>query len=131
MEDIVISKLSLPDIKRIQICDISDSDKDLVDSFLNWTPNRLKILYIHHYAPAGTPVKYKFDINSLSKAVAAVTREVYISYFEFSTADLQQFIRTACKTERIVFYLCSVHCSSTLDFGATIKYNTNYLCFDR
>ena len=124
-------KLRLPDIKRIQICNISDSDSDLVNSFLNWTPSHLKILYIYHYAPSGTPIKYKLDINSLSKAVAAVTKEVYISCFEFSAADLQQLIRAACNAERIVFYLCSVHCSSALDFGATIEYNTNFLGFDR
>ena len=130
IKDIVTSKLSLPDIKRIQIINISDLDTDLVDSFLKWIPDRLKILYIGHNAPEGTPVNYKLDINSLSKAVVAVTREVYISCFEFSAADLQQLIRAACNAERIVLYLCSVHCSSVLDFGATVKYNANYLGFD-
>ena len=124
------SKLRLPDIKRIQICNISDSDTDLVDSFLNWTPDRMKILYIQHHALNGLPVKYKLDINSLSKTVAAVTKEVYIECFEFSAADLQQLIRAACNAERIVLYLCSVHCSSVLDFGATIEYKTNFLGFD-
>ena len=129
-KDIATFKFRLPDIKRIQITNISDSDADLVDSFLNWTPNQLKTLYIHHSLTSGTPIKYKFDINSLSKAVAAVTREVIIYNFELSAADLQQLIRASCNAERIVFYLCSVHCSSTLDFGATIKYDTNYLGFD-
>ena len=123
-------KLRLPDIKRIKICNISDSDADLVDSFLNWTPDHLKILCIHHHAPSGTPVNYKLDINSLSKAVAAVTKEVNISCFEFSAADLQQFIRAACNAERIVFCYFSLHCSSALDFGAKIEYNTNYLGFN-
>ena len=123
-------KLRLPDIKRIEVNNISDSDTDLVNSFLNSTPDRLKILCIDHDSPGGTPVKYKLDINSLSKAVAAVTKEVYISCFEFSAADLQQLIRAACNAERIVFYLWSVHCSSALDFGATIEYKTNYLGFD-
>ena len=124
------SKLRLPDIKRIEIFCYSDSDKDLVNSFLNWTPDHLKILCIHHSAPEGSPIKHKLGINSLSKTVAAVTREVFISCFEFSAADLQQFIRAACNAERIVFYLWSVHCSSALDFGAKIEYNTSYLGFD-
>ena len=130
LEDIVSSKLRLPGIKRIQIINISDSETDLVNSFLNWTPNHLKILYIKHNAPGGIPVKYKLDINLLSKAVAAVTREVYIRCFEFSAADLQQLIRAACNAERIVICWCSVHCLSELDFGATIEYKTNYLGFD-
>ena len=125
------SKLRLPDIKRIQIFCYSDSERDLVNSFLNWTPNHLKILYIQNYALNGIPIKYKLNINSLSKAVAAVTREVFISFFGFSAADLQQLIRAAWNAERIVFDFCSVHCSSELDFGATIKYKTNYLGFDR
>ena len=123
-------KLRLPDIKRIRINKISNSETDLVNSFLNWIPNHLKILYISHKALRGIPVKYKLDINSLSKAVAVVTKEVFIESFEFSAADLQQLIRAACNAERIVFCYCSVHCSSVLDFGATIKYKTKYLCFD-
>ena len=123
-------KLRLPDIKRIQIYYLSDSDTDLVDSFFNSTPSHLKNFNIQHNAPGGTPIKYRFDINSLSKAVAAVTKEVFISCFEFSAADLQQLIRAACNAERIVFHWCSVHCSSALDFGATIEYKTNYLSFD-
>ena len=123
------SKLRLPDIKWINIIKISDSDTDLVNSFLNWTPNHLIIFFIQHNSPAGSPIKYKLDINSLSKAVTAVTREVFISCFEFSAEDLQQLIRAACNAERIVFYLWSVHCSFALDFGAKIKYNTNYLGF--
>ena len=124
------SKLRLPDIKRIQIYYLSDSDKDLVNFFLNSIPSHLKILYIQHWASNGIPINYKLDINSFSNAVAAVTRVVYISCFEFSAADLQQLIRAACNAERIVLYLCSVHCSSALDFGATIEYKTNYLGFD-
>ena len=129
-KDIVASKLRLPDIKRIQIINISNSETDLVNSFLNWTPDRLKILCIKTSSPSGTPIKYRLNINSLSKAVAAVTREVFISSFEFSAADLQQFIKAAWNSERIVIYYCSVHCSSELDFGATIEYKTNYLGFD-
>ena len=124
------SKLKLPDIKWIAAYCYLDSDTDLVDSLLNWTPNHLKDLYIDHSFTIGTPIKHKLDIYSLSEAVAAVTREVYICRFEFSAADLQQLIKAACNAERIVFHYCSVHCLSELDFGATIKYNTKYLSFN-
>ena len=124
------SNIRLPSIKRIQIYDILDSNENLVDSFFNWIPNNLKFLFIHHSAPGGIPIKYKLDINSFWKAVAAVLREVFINCFEFSAADLQQFIKASWNVERIVFYFCSVHCSSTLDFETTIKYNTNFLGFD-
>ena len=123
-------KFRLPDIKSIKIYNFSDSESDLVDSFLNWTPNHLKDFYIHYIFTPGSPIKYKLDINSLSKAVAAVTEQVYIRYFEFSAADLQQLIRAACNAEQIIICWCSVHCSAALDFGAAIEYKTNYLSFD-
>ena len=118
------SKLRLPDIKLIQICNISDPDTDLVDSFLNWTPNHLKILYIQH--SFFDSIKYKLDINSLSKAVAAVTKEVFISCFEFSAADLQQLIRAACNAERIVlsFVQCIVHLRSTSERQSSTRPTT-------
>ena len=49
--------------------------------------------------------------------------------FEFSAAELQQFVRAFCNAERIVFHRCSVRCSSALDFGSKLKFNTNYLSF--
>ena len=97
------AKLRLPNINRIKINNISDSNTYRADYFLNQTPNHLKILYIHHIFTSGAPVKYKLDINLLSETVAAVTKEVFIQCFEFSAADLQQLIRAACNAERIVF----------------------------
>ena len=76
-----------------------------------------------------TLINSKIDINSLSKAVAAVTKEVFIRLYEFSAAELQQFIIASCNAERIVIRRCSVHWSTPLDFGSSIKYNTKYLSF--
>ena len=129
LNDIKTSDLKLPDIKRIKIDYVSDSDDDLSYFLSNCTPNQLKYLCINFSTSASTLIKSKIDINSLSKAVTAVTKEIYIRLYEFSAADLQQFIRAACNAERIIIQRCSVHCSSALDFGPKLKYNTNFLSF--
>ena len=129
LNDIKTSNLKLPDIKRIRIDYVLDSDADLSDFFANCTPNQLKFLCINNSFSVATPINTKIDINTLSKAVTAVTKEIYIRLYEFSAADLQQFVRAACNTERIIIKRCSVHCSSALDFGSELKYNTNFLSF--
>ena len=129
LNDIKTSDLKLPDIKRIKIDSVSDSDADLSCFLSNCTPNQLKYLCINDSTTAKTLINSKIDINSLSKAVAAVTKEIYIRLYEFSAADLQQFVRAACNTERIIIQRCSIHCSSALDFGPKLKYNTNFLSF--
>ena len=127
--DIETSNLKLPNIKRIRIDNLSDSDADLSNFFSNCTPNQLKFLCINFATTVYTPIKSKIDIKSLSKAVGAVTKEVYIRMYEFSVKDLQQFVRAAHSAKRILLQRCSVHCSPTLDFGSKLKYNTNYLNF--
>ena len=129
LKDIEISNLKLPDIKRIKINYVSDSDADLSSFLIKCTPNQLKFLCINYFATTHTQANSKININSLLKAVAAVTKEVFIRLYEFSAADLQQFVRAACNAERIIFHRCSVHCSSALDFGSKLKYNTNFLSF--
>ena len=128
-KDIESSNLRLPDIKRIRIDYVSDSDTYLSDFFENCTPNQFKFLCINYYSVAETSVKSKIDIKSLSKAVAAVSKEVFIRMYEFSAADLQQFVRAACKAERIIIHRCSVQSSGALDFGSELKYNTKFLSF--
>ena len=129
LKDIESSNLKLPDIKRIRFDYVSDSDSNLSRFLTNCTPNQLKFLCINESTVANTPINSKIDINSLSKAVTAVTKEVFIRLYEFSATDLQQFVRAACNAERIIIHRCSVHCSSALDFGAKLKYNTNFLSF--
>ena len=128
-KDIETFNFRLPDIKRIRIEYVSDSDINLSRFLANCTPNQLKLLCINYFSVANIPIKSKINIKSLTKAVAAVTKEVFIRMYEFSAEDLQQFVRAARSAERIVLHRCSVHCSSALDFGSKLKYNTKFLSF--
>ena len=121
----------MPDIKRIWIDQVSDSDSDLNNFFDNWCPTYIKLLWINHGHISLTPIKAKFYINSLLKVVGSTTKEVYILLFEFSAEELQQFVKAACNAERIVFSGCSIHCSAALDFGTNLIYKTKYLSFSQ
>ena len=122
--------MRLPDIRKIRIDYISDLDADFSNFLSDCTPNQLKSLIINASTNTFALIKKKLDIKSVLKVVTVVTKEIYIRLYEFSAADLQQFIRAACNTERIVIYRCSVHCLPSLDFGTTIRFNTKFLGFD-
>ena len=116
-------------MKRIKIDKVSEEEKGL-DNFLAFSSSiRLKMFWINYASISDKPIKAKFYINSLSKAVSSVTKEVFIRLFEFSERDLEQFIKAACNAERVVLHLCSIHCSKVLDFGEKMKYKTKFLNF--
>ena len=129
ISDYVTSKLRLPDLKGIQIDYISDADKDLV-SFLSYCiPSCLCLLTINSYVSSFSGIKSKFYIDAFSKAASMTTNGVYFNCIDFSAEDLQTVIRAAHNAEVIVFNCCCIHCSSDLDFGADLNYNTTFLSF--
>ena len=131
MRDCVASRLRLPDISGIRIQGISDKDTDLI-SFLNdCTPASLNLLAVNYFPNISTGIKSKFYVDAFSKAAARTNKEVYFSRIEFSAEDLQTVVRAAHKAERIVFHFCCIHCSSGLDFGADLNYNTKFLSFQQ
>ena len=129
MRDFMNSKLNLPNLKGIRIERIWDRDKGLVRFLSNCTPDRLGLLSINYYANGFTGIKSKFYISVFSKAVARISKEVFLFCINFSVEDLQIIVRAAHNAERIVFCFCCIHCSLDLDFGADLSYNTKFLSF--
>ena len=129
MRDCVASRLRLPDLNGIRVECISDADADL-DSFLcNCTPTRLKLLWVNYYSNSITGINSKFYVEAFSRAAARTTKEVYFVCIDFSSEDLQIVVRAACNAERIVFHFCDIHCTSGLNFGVNLRYNTKFLSF--
>ena len=129
MRDCVTSKLRLPDLNGIQINYISDADADLVSFLSDSTPARLKLLAVNWDRISITGIKSKFYVDAFSEAAARTTKEVFFTFIDFTAEDLQTVVRAARNVERIVFWLCCIHCSSGLDFGADLSYNTKFLSF--
>ena len=131
MRDCVASRLRLPDLNGIRIECISNTKVDTyLASFLSdCTPAKLKLLWVNRYRCNDTGIKSKFYVDAFSEAARRTTKEVYFHCIDFSAKDLQTVVRAAHNTKRIVFCLCDIHCSSGLDFGADLSYNTKYISF--
>ena len=127
MRDCVTSRLRLPDLNGIRIDYISDAN---LASFLsNCTPARLKQFTVNYNPNSHTGIKSKFYVDAFSGAAARNTKNVFFKCIDFRAKDLQTVVRAACDAENIVFSNCCIHCSSGLDFGANLSYNTKFLSF--
>ena len=129
MRDCVTSRLRLPDLKGIRIDKISDTDADLASFLSDCTPTSLKLLAVNCSINSYTGIKSKFYVDLFSQAAARTTKEVYFNCIDFSAEDLQTVVRAAHNAERIVLSFCCIHCSSGLDFGVDLSYNTKFLSF--
>ena len=129
MKDCVSSKISLPDLRGIQIDHISDADADLANFLSNCTFACFQMLEVNRNANDFTGIKSKFYVDAFSEAATRIAKIVYFNCIDFSSKDLQTVVRAASNAEQIVFNLCSIHCSSGLDFGADLSYNTKFLSF--
>ena len=123
------AKLRLPNLRAVQIENVSDTDVDLVSFLDDCTPVHLKLLWFNLYPFSLTSTKAKFYMRSLSKLVSATTIQVFLCYLEFSEAEFEQIVRASCKAKRLSFEDCDIHCSTALDFGSSLKYKTKTLSF--
>ena len=129
MRDCVASKLKLPDLNLIEIDDMLDADADLARFLSECTPARIDDFKVNNYSKIFTGIKSNFYINAFSETAVRVVKTIFFRYIDFSAEDLQTIVRAAHNAEEIKFSYCCIHCSSDLDFGAELKYNTNFLSF--
>ena len=129
MRDCITSKLRLPNLNGIRIDYISDKDADLASFLKNCTPAKLDVFKVNFYRNNNTGIKSKFYIDAFSEAARRTTKQVYFYCIDFSAKDLQTVVRAARNAEKVVYYACCIHCSSGLDFGADLSYNTKFLSF--
>ena len=123
------SRQRLPDLKGIQVERISDADKELARFLSDCIPVRLQLLAVNYCASSYTGIKSKFYVGAFAKAASRTAKEVFFNCIDFSAVDLQTVVRAAHSAERIVFRFCCIHCSSGLNFGADLSYNTKFLSF--
>ena len=126
-QDLVFFSHRLPDLKGLYIYNPPKESADLNAFLDDCVPAKLGLFAIQC---CGDYANASFYIDSLSKAVSVVSKQVYFERFKFSAADLQQLVRAARNAEQIVFYYCSIDLEDALDFGAKVKYNTESLSID-
>ena len=123
------SKLRLPDIRKIQIDIISDGDKELNLFFRNWIPSKLDLLWVNYDPNILTGIKMDFYIDSISKAIRSVSKEIYLQCFEIKEPELEQIIKSASDWERLILCVSDIHWSRKLDFSGSGKYKIKFLGF--
>ena len=129
MREWVASKLKLPDLNSIEINDMLDADADLASFLSECTPAWIENFAVNNYSKIFTGIKSNFYINAFSEIAARAVKIIFFRYIDFSAEDLQTIVRAAHNAEEITFSYCCIHCSSDIDFGAELKYNTNLISF--
>ena len=129
LTDLGSSKLRLPNIRKIQIDFISDGDKELNSFFQNWVPSKIDLLLVNYHKNTPTGIKMSFYIDSISKAIKSVQKEIYLGCFEIKESELEQIIKSASNWERLILRYSDIHCSKKLDFGVSDKYKIKLLGF--
>ena len=129
LTDLWSSKLILPNIRKIEIACISDGNKELNSFFQNWVPSKLDLLSVNYCYNTHTGIKMGFYIDSISKAIKSVQKEIYLVCFEIKEPELEQIIKSASNWERLVLRYCDIHCSKKLDFCVSTKYKIKFLSF--
>ena len=129
LTDLVSSKLRLPNIRKIKIDHISDRNKELNSFFQNWFPSKLDLLSVNYLWNTFTGIKMDFYIDSISKAIKSLQKEIFLRCFEIKESELEQIIKCASNWERLVLYNSDIHCSKKLDFSISNKYKIKFLSF--
>ena len=131
LTDLNSSKIRLPNIRIISIAYVSDRNKELNQFFQNWVPSKLDLLLINYPFNTPTGIKMDFYIDSISKAMKSVSKEIYLRCFEIKEPELEQIIKSASNWERLILHFSDIHCSKKLDFGVPANCKINFLGFAR
>ena len=129
LTDLGSSKLRLPNIRKIRIDNISDGNKELNSFFQNWVPSKFDLLRVNHAYNTNKGIKMGFYIDSISKAIKSVKKEIYLECFEIKEPELEQIIKSASYWERLILRYSDIHCSNKLDFSVFAKCKIKFLSF--
>ena len=107
---------------------VPDADTETNNFLKDCIPDKLQFLWFN-YNSNWKWINSAFYLNSFLAAAAATTREIFIGSTDISEEDLQSIVKAASHVERLIFCFCSIHCSKTLNFASTLKYNIQVLSF--
>ena len=130
LDDLATSKALIPQIKRIKITHLKDSNSNLNLFLSNWVPLNLIYLSINHPSTNWSkPTKINFYLSSLTTCLKKVTKEIFLFVFEMDETDLESVIKASCNSERLVLCFCDLKWSRAMDFkcSSTYKITSKYL----
>ena len=129
LDDLAKSKALIPQIKRIWITHLKDSDSNLNLFLSNWVPQNLTYLWINYpYIDFHKPTKMSFYLNSLATSLKKVTKEIYLKLFDMDESDLETVIKASCNSERLVLCWCDLKWSRSMNFKCSSTYKITAKC---
>ena len=127
LDDLATSKALIPQLKRIAITHLKDSESNLNLFLSNWVPQNLTYLAINNPCiDWRKPTKMNFYLNSLATCLNKVTKEIFLGHFEMDESDLETIVKSSCNSERLVLFWCDLKWSRQIDFkwSSTYKITT-------
>ena len=123
LDDLATSKVLIPQIKRIWISCLKDSDSKLNLFLSNWVPQNLPYLWINYPCiDSRKTTKMSFYSNSLTSCLKKVTKEIFLRLFEMDESDLEAVIKASCNSERLVLDNWDLKWSRSINFKCSSTY---------
>ena len=131
LDDLATSKALIPQIKKIWISCLNDSDSNLNLFLSNWVPQNLTYLSIYYLCiDCYKPTKMNFYLSSLTTCLKKVTKEIYLRVFEMDESDLEAVVKASCNSERLVLRRCDLKWSRAMDFKWSSTYKITAKIFN-
>ena len=130
LDDLATSKAQIPQIKRIAISYLKDSDSNLNLFLSKWVPQNFTFLSINYPSILWSKhIKMSFYLSSLTTCIKKVTKEIFLYSFEMDESDLEAVVKASCNSERLVLSYCNLKWSRQMNFkcSSTYKITANYL----
>ena len=131
LDDLATSKALIPQLKRIKISHLNDSDSNLNLFLSNCVPQNLTYITIN-YPPIyyRKTTKMNFYSSSLTTCLKKVTKEIFLELFEMDESDLEAVVKASCNSERLVLFCCELKWSRPIDFKCSSTYKITTKMFN-
>ena len=131
LDDLATSKAQIPQIKRIWISCLKDSDSNLNLFLSNWVPQNLTFLSINFPSiELKKTTKMSFYLNSLTTSLKKVTKEIFLRLFSLDEFDLESVVKASCNSERLVLFWCDLKWSRPMNFKCSSTYKITTKIFN-
>ena len=131
LDDLATTKAIIPQLKRIKISYLKDSDSNLNLFLSNWTPQNITFLNINYpYIDWNKPTKMSFYLNYLTSSLKKVTKEIFLELFSLKESDLEAVVKASFNSERLVLCAWDLKWSRPMDFKCSSTYKIIAKIFD-
>ena len=131
LDGLATSKALIPQLKKIAITHLKDSDSNLNLFLTNWVPQNLTYLNINFPCiDYRKTTKMSFYLNSLTTCLKKVTKEILLAVFEMDESNLETVVRASCNWEILVLYWWDLKWSRPMDFKCSSTYRITAKIFN-